>query len=91
MEEFSNYELPGKYVEEIFFMNSKDKPRARQRTWRYRWRGRETGEREIQEGSDDEYLSTVTFSNKGIELSGTLKCSHVKSATSLASKLINFC
>ena len=28
VEEFSDYELPGKYVEEIFFTDSKDKPRA---------------------------------------------------------------
>jgi hypothetical protein len=63
---------------EIFFMDSKDKPCARQRTWRYRWHGQEVVEGETREGSDEGYLSTVIFSNKGTEVSGTFNCGYVK-------------
>jgi hypothetical protein len=36
------------YDEKVFFLGAKDKPTARRPTWRYRWRGTETGEGEIQ-------------------------------------------
>jgi hypothetical protein len=35
------------YVEKGFFHGAKDKLTARRPTWRYRWRGSETGEGEI--------------------------------------------
>ena len=38
----------GPYDEKIFFLGGSDKPTANRPTWRYRWRGAETGEGEIQ-------------------------------------------
>jgi hypothetical protein len=62
------------YDEKVFLLGSKDKPTARRPTWRYRWRGRETGTGEIQLGSDN-YVQEITFSDKGNELSGTIRAS----------------
>jgi hypothetical protein len=52
--------------------STNDKPTARRPTWRYRWRGRETGENEIQLYSDEK-VSSITFSKKGTELVGIFK------------------
>ncbi|KAA8572805.1 hypothetical protein EYC84_003382 [Monilinia fructicola] len=56
-----------------FSLKDHDHPTARRPTWGYRWRGEETGEGEIQLGSD-RTLESITFSNNGKELSGTFKC-----------------
>lgn len=42
---------------------------AAQPYWNFRWRGRETGEGEIQLYSED-YLCSISFSNSGTELTG---------------------
>ncbi|KAF4626346.1 hypothetical protein G7Y89_g11814 [Cudoniella acicularis] len=65
------------YTENVFYLGAKDKPTARRPTWRYRWRGEETGEGEIQLGSD-KAVQCITYSNKGTELSGTFKCSYLR-------------
>ncbi|ESZ96072.1 hypothetical protein SBOR_3549 [Sclerotinia borealis F-4128] len=69
----ANDSNPNNYTESAFFLKANDKPTARRPTWRYRWRGEETGEGEIQLGSD-RTLESITFTNKGKELSGTFKC-----------------
>ena len=67
----------GKYSEEVFHLRSDEQPTARRPTWRYRWRGHETGEGEIQVNADRAVRST-TFSEKGNALSGYFKCDYVK-------------
>jgi hypothetical protein len=67
---------PSNYTEKAFHLGAKDKPTARRPTWRYRWRGRETGEGEIQLDSDRN-VQTITFSKKGEELSGTFTCDFI--------------
>jgi hypothetical protein len=64
------------YTEKVFHLGAKDKPTARRPTWRYRWRGRETGEGEIQLDSDYN-VETITFSKKWEELSGTFTCDFI--------------
>ncbi len=64
------------YTENVFHLGAKDKPTARRPTWRYRWRGCETGEGEIQVASDRN-VQTITFSKKGEELSGTFICDFI--------------
>ncbi|QSZ30904.1 hypothetical protein DSL72_000462 [Monilinia vaccinii-corymbosi] len=61
------------YKESAFYLKGDDRPTSRRPTWEYRWRGEETGEGEIQLGSDRTSQS-ITFSNDGKELSGTFKC-----------------
>jgi hypothetical protein len=54
-----------------FYLGAKDKPSPQQPTWNFRWRGRETGEGEIQLGSDEK-LCSITFSGPGgCKLTGT--------------------
>lgn len=62
-----------RYSEKVFHLGPKDKPTARRPTWRFRWRGQETGEGVIELGSD-QYVQTITFSDKGQSLSGTFNC-----------------
>jgi hypothetical protein len=62
----------GKYDEKVFMLGPKDKPTARRPTWRYRWRGRKTGET-YSSFISDEGFSTMTFSKNGIELADTFK------------------
>ncbi|TVY17411.1 hypothetical protein LARI1_G004212 [Lachnellula arida] len=64
------------YTVSDFYLAPNDNPTARRPAWRYRWRGEETGEGEIQLGSD-EATRQITFSNKGNELSGTFKCDFI--------------
>jgi hypothetical protein len=70
--EYKGIEGSSNYTAKVFFLGAKDKPTARRPTWRYRWRGSETGEGEIQLGSDKDFQS-ITFSKKGMELEGTIK------------------
>ncbi|KAI9646549.1 hypothetical protein NHQ30_004542 [Ciborinia camelliae] len=72
MNDISQYDA-NNYREGAFFLGANEKPTARRPTWRYRWRGEETGEGEIQLGSDRR-LESITFSKSGMELSGTFKC-----------------
>ncbi|KAF7907543.1 uncharacterized protein EAF01_005129 [Botrytis porri] len=62
-----------KYKESAFYLGANDKPTARRPTWPYRWRGEETGEGEIQLGSDKR-LESITFNDKDKSLSGTFTC-----------------
>ncbi|KAF7864335.1 uncharacterized protein EAF02_010303 [Botrytis sinoallii] len=62
-----------KHKESAFFLGVNDKPTARCPTWPYRWRGEETGEGEIQVGSDKR-LESITFDDKNKSLSGTFTC-----------------
>ncbi|KAF7957631.1 hypothetical protein EAE96_003205 [Botrytis aclada] len=62
-----------KYKESAFSLGANDKPTARRPTWPYRWRGEETGEGEIQLGSDKR-LESITFDDKNKSLSGTFTC-----------------
>ncbi|KAF5879556.1 uncharacterized protein Bfra_006765 [Botrytis fragariae] len=62
-----------KHKESAFFLGANDKPTARRPTWPYRWRGEETGEGEIQLGSDKR-LESITFDDKNKSLSGTFTC-----------------
>ena len=61
-----------KYDKKVFFLGANDKPTARRPVWKYRWRGRETGEDVIQLYADEK-VSSITFSKKGTELVGTFK------------------
>jgi hypothetical protein len=61
------------YTEKVTFLGAKDKPTARRPTWRYRWRGSETGEGETQLDSDKN-VQSHTFSKKGMELEGDYRC-----------------
>ncbi|TAQ87992.1 hypothetical protein B7494_g3674 [Chlorociboria aeruginascens] len=73
MEDYPDFETePSHYSNSVFNLGAKDKPTARRPTWQYRWRGRETGEGEIQLYSDKQ-IQSITFSKKGDQLSGTLK------------------
>jgi hypothetical protein len=47
------------YTEKVTFLGAKDKPTARRLTWRYRWRGSETGEGEFQLDSDKNVQSNT--------------------------------
>lgn len=82
MEEYEPYEANSdiedlsNYTEKVFHLGAKDKPTARRPTWQYRWRGRETGEGEIQVDSDCD-VQNITFSKKGEELSGTFICDFI--------------
>ena len=67
----------GKYSEDIFHLRSDEQPTARRPTWRYRWRGHETGEGEIQVNAD-RAVRSITFSEKGNALCGYFKCDYVK-------------
>ncbi|TVY47854.1 hypothetical protein LOCC1_G002940 [Lachnellula occidentalis] len=69
-------ETSKRYTVSDFYLAPNDNPTARRPTWRYRWRGEETGEGEIQLESD-ETTRQITFSNKGNELSGTFKCDFI--------------
>lgn len=69
----TNNGSPDNYQDSPFFLKSNDKPSDRRSTWQYRWRGAETGDGEIELGSDRS-LESITFSNKGEELSGTFQC-----------------
>ncbi|CAD6439737.1 f3264f75-1397-40cf-9e4f-c25dccdfe720 [Sclerotinia trifoliorum] len=64
---------PNSYRESAVFLGANDKPSARLPTWQYRWRGEETGEGEIQLGSD-KTLESITFNDKEKSLSGTFTC-----------------
>lgn len=64
---------PNSCRESAFFLGANDKPSVRQPTWQYRWRGEETGEGEIQLGSDKR-LESITFNDKEKSLSGTFTC-----------------
>lgn len=55
------------YTESCFYLGTKDKPTARRPTWIYRWRGEETGEGQIQLGSDKR-VQSITFVRKGKQL-----------------------
>lgn len=59
--------------ESAFHLGPNDKPSARNPTWNYRWRGEETGEGEIQLGSDNR-LESITFDDKDKSLTGTFTC-----------------
>lgn len=72
---FAEDRLPHDYSEKAFFLGTKDKPTARRPTWRYRWRGSETGEGEIQLGSD-RFVQSITFTDKGNKLFGTFRCNY---------------
>jgi hypothetical protein len=64
-------------VNEAFYLSSKGEPSPKQPKWNYRWRGIETGEGEIQIGSD-ERLNPVTFSGQGgAKLSGFFECEYL--------------
>jgi hypothetical protein len=64
-------------VNDAFYLTRNDKPSSKQPTWNYRWRGRETGESEIQQGSDVS-LCSVTFSGEGgCRLSGEFVCGYL--------------
>ncbi|KAK0125616.1 hypothetical protein ONS96_009450 [Cadophora gregata f. sp. sojae] len=66
----------GDYSEDIFYLGSDEKPTARKSTWRYRWRGSETGEGEIQVNADLAVRS-ITFIENGNALNGYFKCDYV--------------
>ncbi|KAF3906076.1 hypothetical protein ABW21_db0208008 [Orbilia brochopaga] len=54
-----------------FYLRPQSKPSPKQATWKYRWRGEENGEGEIQVGEDEKAYS-ITFSGKGgTKLEGT--------------------
>jgi hypothetical protein len=40
---FEGVEGSSDYTEKVFFLGGKGKPTARRPTWRYKWRGSETG------------------------------------------------
>ena len=52
--------LPHDYSEKDFFLGANDKPIARRQTCRYRWRGSETGEGEIQLDSNQFFRSIAS-------------------------------
>ncbi len=54
----------GYYPKNIFSLGAKDKPTARRPTWRYRWRGMEAGEGEIQLDIDRE-VQSIAFGDEG--------------------------
>jgi hypothetical protein len=56
----SNAQGSSKYDVKEFYLGAADSPTARRPTWRYRWRGEETGEGEIQLDSD-EVVQAITF------------------------------
>lgn len=60
------------YQDTVFDLGAKDMPNIRRPIWRYRWRGRETSETQIQLGSD-KVVDTITF-EKGGKISGFFKC-----------------
>jgi hypothetical protein len=68
------------YTEKVFFLNATDQPTAWRPTWRYRWRGIETGECEIQCESDLA-VNTMTFRKNGDEISGTFRCDFIGECT----------
>lgn len=55
---------------ESFYLDSA-LPSSKHPTWTYRWRGEETGEGEIQLGSDNEVFQIAFGGPKGTELEGT--------------------
>lgn len=61
-----------KYNSKVFNLTAKDEPTVRRPTWRYRWRGRDTSESQIQLGSD-KAVETITFEKVG-KLSGMFSC-----------------
>ncbi|OCL08917.1 hypothetical protein AOQ84DRAFT_354257 [Glonium stellatum] len=64
-------------INEAFHLSPKDLPSLKQSKWNYRWRGRETGEGEIQTNSDEK-LNPITFSGEGgAELHGTFECEYL--------------
>ncbi|KAH6724357.1 hypothetical protein BKA61DRAFT_28170 [Leptodontidium sp. MPI-SDFR-AT-0119] len=75
--EFASNEGPNDYSENVFHLGAKDRPTARRPVWRYRWRGTETGEGEIQLGSD-RAVRSITFSEKGTKVSGTFICDYTR-------------
>ncbi|KAJ8064598.1 hypothetical protein OCU04_006927 [Sclerotinia nivalis] len=81
----ANGNNPNNYRESAFFLGANDKPSARQPTWQYRWRGEETGEGEIQLGSD-KTLESITFNDKEKSLSGTFTCDFAGRCTFTGSK-----
>ena len=65
-------------INEAFYLSPNDRPSPKQPTFNYRWRGRETGEGEIEVGSDKN-LTSITFSGQGgAKLSGTIECEYVQ-------------
>ncbi|XTI94725.1 hypothetical protein V2W45_1441463 [Cenococcum geophilum] len=65
-------------INEAFYLSPNDRPSTKQPTFNYRWRGRETGEGEIEVGSDKNSTS-ITFSGQGgAKLSGTIECEYVQ-------------
>ncbi|KAL2075435.1 hypothetical protein VTL71DRAFT_378 [Oculimacula yallundae] len=70
-------EGPSDYGEIVFHLGASDRPTARRPVWRYRWRGKETGEGEIQLYSD-EVVQSITFSEKGKKISGSFICEYLK-------------
>jgi hypothetical protein len=75
--EFGSNGGPSDYSESVFHLGAKDKPTARRTVWRYRWRGSETGEGEIQLDSD-KAVQSLTFSDKGRKISGTFICDYAR-------------
>lgn len=62
---------------EAFNLSPGDKPSPKQPKWNYRWRGEETGEGEIQIGSETKQ-NPITFSGPGgTKLTGTFECKHL--------------
>ncbi|KAM0158955.1 hypothetical protein ACHAQE_000726 [Botrytis cinerea] len=75
------------YKESAFFLGANDRPTARRPTWPYRWRGEETGEGEIQVGSDKR-LESITFDDKNKSLSGTFTCDFAGKCKFTGSKIM---
>ncbi|XMA15363.1 hypothetical protein WAI453_008154 [Rhynchosporium graminicola] len=75
--DFTSTEGPSVYSESVFHLGAKDRPTARRPIWRFRWRGKETGEGEIQLYSD-RAVQSITFSDKGRKISGSFFCDIVE-------------
>jgi hypothetical protein len=59
-----------------FLLSSGETSSKFNRTWNYRWRGRETGENEIVLEEDTE-LYSITFGEGGTELTGSFGCGYI--------------
>ncbi|KAF2495520.1 hypothetical protein BU16DRAFT_391671 [Lophium mytilinum] len=61
--------------QKIFYLLPTEVPSLSEPTWTYRWRGRETGEGEIEVMADQEKEMSMTFSGRGgAKLKGTWSC-----------------
>ncbi|KAF2433382.1 hypothetical protein EJ08DRAFT_77515 [Tothia fuscella] len=61
----------------VYLLNAENRPSSKQPIWQYRWRGRNSGEGEIQTDAD-KVLESVTFSGRGgAEMTGTFRWDYI--------------